>query len=218
MTICIDGTVVRGELCLPLDLEIGSGITTVSGPNGAGKTTLLRLIAGLEALESGALTIDGHTLDRPESSTFVPTHERPIAMAFQDHRLLPHLTVIDNIAFPLRRHGAGREEARTRARPHGAAMGLEGLLERRPAQLSLGQRQRAGLARALATPATVLLLDEPLASIDESGRAAIRRHLRELDRAHVVWVTHDTVDATDDAGHISVDEAGVRQTRPDDRT
>jgi molybdate transport system ATP-binding protein len=220
MILRLHGTVRRGELDLDMDLELEAGVTMVSGANGAGKTTLLRIIAGLEALDSGSLHLAGDPVDIPAAATFVATHERPVAMAFQDHRLFRHLSVLDNVAFPFRRRGLGREQAREQARPHLASMGLDDHATKRPGTLSIGQRQRCALARALATPADILLLDEPLASIDDDSKSAIREQLRELDHRCVVWVTHDPADAfarPDPAGassgaHIAIVAGRVRQT------
>jgi molybdate transport system ATP-binding protein len=212
MSLRLLGTVDRGELSLDLDLDLETGVTMISGPNGAGKTTLLRLVAGLERLDSGTLRIGGELIDEPATGTFVPTHERAVAMAFQDHRLFPHLSVLDNVAFALRRRGLAREEAREQGRPYAEAMGLGTQLSTKPGGLSIGQRQRCALARALATPADVLLLDEPLASIDDDSRAGIRERLHGLDHRHVLWVTHDPADAAVHRARISIDRSGVRQT------
>lgn len=217
--ISLHGRVRRGELDLDLDLDIEPGVTFVVGPNGAGKTTVLRVIAGLEALDEGELCIDGRLLDRPVEGRFVPTHERPIAVAFQDHRLFPHLDVLDNVAFPTRRRGDGRAAARTAALAHLDSVGMSELARRMPDELSIGQQQRAAIARALATPATVLLLDEPLAAIDENSRSFIRDRLRDAPQTTVVWVSHDPADVEAGRRLISLDGGSVRQTRGhDDRT
>ena len=215
MTISIHGTVGRGGLRLYLDLEIPPGTTAVSGPNGAGKTTLLRVIAGLEALDTGFLAFDGTPADDPAKSVFTPTHERPVSMAFQDHRLFPQLSVVDNVAFALRRRGASRADARVAALAHLEAMGIAAHASLRPSALSLGQRQRVALARALATPADVLLLDEPLASVDDDSKARLRTRLLAADRRHIIWVTHDTADAAHAPHRISVNGGVVRRTSPD---
>ncbi|MEQ8841020.1 MAG: ATP-binding cassette domain-containing protein [Acidimicrobiales bacterium] len=210
--ISVHGRSTRGELALDIDLEIGAGVTFVVGPNGVGKSTLLRLIAGLEALDDGTVELDGRIVDAPADGRFVPAHQRPIAMAFQDHRLFPHLSVLDNVAFPARRRGERARPARAAARSHLDAVGLADLSRRRPAELSVGQRQRAALARALATPAEVLLLDEPLAAIDEAGRAFIRDRLHGATHQTVVWVSHDQADIDPGAARISFDGTVVRKT------
>ncbi len=221
MILRLHGTVRLGELVLDMELDLAAGVTMVSGPNGAGKTTLLRTIAGLEALDTGSLHLAGRPVDVPATGTFVATHERPVAMAFQDHRLFPHLSVLDNVAFPFRRRGFGREDARRKARPHVSALGLDDHAAARPGTLSIGQRQRCALARTLATPADVVLLDEPLASIDDDSKTRIREQLRGLDHGCVVWVTHDPADATargdpsmsPPGPHIAIEAGRVRQTR-----
>ena len=190
----VRGLVRRDDFTLPLDVAIGDERTAVIGPNGVGKTTLLRLIAGLERLESGQLTIDGRVVD-DAGSVFTAAHQRSVAVAFQDHRLFGHLRGVDNVAYPLRRAGLNRNTARARAAGYLAAVGLSEVAMVRPAQLSGGQRQRASIARALATPAQVLLLDEPLASVDDQSREALRDLLISTEHRTVVWVTHDPNDA-----------------------
>jgi len=210
--ITIRGRAQRGSLALEFDLDIAAGVSYVTGPNGAGKTTLLRIIAGLEALDTGELRIGDTIVDDPDQGVFVPAHERPVSLAFQDHRLFPHLSVIDNVAFSARRRGATRIEARAGAEQHLHAVGMDTLADHRPGELSIGQRQRTSLARSLAKPAEVLLLDEPLASVDEVSRSAIRRHLRTTDHQATVWVTHDPDDLSDSAPLISLTDGSVRQT------
>lgn len=213
----VDGTVERGDLRLRVDLTIGPGITAIVGPNGAGKTSLLRVLAGLDPLTQGRLVIDGPpgeelVLDDEGAGVFVPAHERLIAMAFQDHRLLPHLRVVDNVAYPLRRQGLPRDEARAAVGAVLDSVGLGDLAAAHPAELSGGQRQRVAVARALATPARVLLLDEPLASVDDETRSLLRARLTVTDHEAVVWVTHDPADAELAASTVSIDRAGIRQT------
>jgi len=190
----VRGVVRREDFTLSLDAVFDQERTAVVGPNGVGKTTLLRLIAGLERLQTGSLKIDGHLVDNG-SSTFIAAHQRSVAVAFQDHRLFSHLRIIDNVAYPLRRAGLKRSEARDLATGHLASVGLTEAAGSRPAQLSGGQRQRASIARALATPAQVLLLDEPLASVDDQSRTALRDLLINTEHRTVVWVTHDPNDA-----------------------
>ena len=203
----ISGRFQRGDVDFDLDLSLPAGRIAVVGPNGSGKSSLLRLIAGLEALDDGHLTLDGMPLDhRPE--IFVPPHERPIAMSFQEPRLFSHLRVIDNVAYPLRRAGRPLDEARVQLERVGAGP----LADLRPARLSGGQAQRVALARALAVDAPTLLLDEPLAAIDEAGRAEVGSLLRSLDTHRIVWVTHDPADAGDADVVVSIRDGVVRQT------
>ncbi len=210
--ISLHGHVLRGSLRLDFDLDVEPGVHYVVGPNGAGKTTLLRVLAGLEALDGGELAIDGQTVDRPAGGRFVAAHRRPVAMAFQDHRLFPHLSVLDNVAFPARRRGASRHDARTAARRHLESVGVGDIARRRPRELSVGQQQRTAIARALATPAALLLLDEPLAAIDDASRTLIRSRLRSATHPTTVWVSHDPSDVEAGSRRISVEGGAVRQT------
>ena len=211
MTILIDGTLRRGDLTLRLDLAIDGGRTAVIGPNGAGKTTLLRLIAGLDALDSGTVSIQGRVVD--DGVDFVPAHERSTAVVFQEHRLFPHLRAVDNVAFPLRRRGIDRATAAIRTADALHQVGMDGHEGRRPSQLSGGQRQRVAIARALVAQPEVLLLDEPLASIDEDSRSAIRQCLMDAPSPIVIWVSHDPADTLDAESLISFADGQVRQTR-----
>ena len=212
MTIELHGSTRRGDLHLDLDLSLAPGLTTITGPNGAGKSTLLRLLAGLEALDAGTLRIDGQVLDDPARGGFVPAHERPVALLFQDHRLFPHLDATDNVAFVLRRRGVARPSARATAHLHLDAVGMADQHRARPDALSLGQRQRVALARTLASGAPVVLLDEPLAAVDEGGRDELRRLLVDADVDHVLWVTHDPADADRAPQRVSVADGRVRPT------
>lgn len=211
--IALHGRVARGDFLLDVDVDIEHGISFVVGPNGAGKSTLLRVLAGLEALDHGTLRIDGDLVDSPSDGIFVPAHERPIAMAFQDHRLFPHLSVLDNVAFPGRRRGHPRQPARETALSHLQSVGISELARRLPGELSIGQQQRTALARALATPAALLLLDEPLASIDEHSRMFIRNQLQAAAHSTTVWVSHDPADVRPGSRLVSVDAGSIRQTQ-----
>jgi multiple sugar transport system ATP-binding protein len=178
------------------------------GPSGCGKTTILRMIAGLEDPTSGRVVLDGHVANE------VPPHERNVAMVFQDHALYPHLTVWDNLAFPLRISGLIDENTisdRIREIAHG--LEIEETLGRKPAMLSGGQRQRVAMGRALirGKPA-VLLMDEPLASLDVGLRNDLRAEIAMLIRAlklTTIYVTHDQVEALTLADRIVVMRDGA---------
>jgi molybdate transport system ATP-binding protein len=200
----------RGTLDLAVDLGVADGeVLAVLGPNGAGKSTLLRVLAGLLSPSEGHVTVDGTVWD--DARTHLPAHRRRLGMVFQDALLFPHLTVGENVAFGLRTRGVHRAQARTAAAGWLARVGLEGLGDRRPAQLSGGQAQRAALARALVGDPALLLLDEPLSALDArtrlTVRAELRRHLAEF-AGSTVLVTHDPVDAMALADRVLVVEDG----------
>ena len=215
MTIAFDGCVARPGWTLRVDeLEIAEGVTAVVGANGSGKTTLGRAVAGLDRLASGRLSIAGTAVDNAADGTFVAAHRRRVGMVFQDHRLFGHLRVIDNVAFGLRRAGVDRAAARQQA---SALLGLVGVDAsawlRRPAELSGGQRQRVAIARALGPEPDVLIVDEPLASVDSSGRGQLRSLLGESPARHTLLITHDPVDVATLARRLVVLDGGAVASR-----
>ena len=210
MTISLDGSVARPGWMLRVDgLQIGEGVTAVVGANGAGKTTLGRAVAGLDRLASGRLLIGDTVADDPGAGVFVPAPRRGVGMVFQDHRLFGHLKVIDNVAFGLRRAGADRAGARRRAGSLLERVSVDtSTWHRRPAALSSGQRQRVAVARALAPEPDVLIVDEPLASVDTSGRSQLRSLLGQLPARHLLLITHDPVDVATLARRLVVLDDG----------
>jgi molybdate transport system ATP-binding protein len=223
VTLEADVVAGRGRFTVQARLRVGDGeVLAVLGPNGAGKSTLVRALAGLLPLRAGRITLtgpDGDTargdpivLDDPDAGAFVPVQRRGVGVVFQDHRLFPHLSVRDNVAYPGRVAGQGRAAARADAQGWISRLGLGELADRRPAQLSGGQAQRVALARALARGPRLLLLDEPMAALDARTRidvrAELKRHLAGYD-GPVVLVTHDPVDALVLAGRILVLEGGL---------
>ncbi|MFD8192562.1 ABC transporter permease [Streptomyces wuyuanensis] len=195
---------VTGFNQLTLDAEPGTTIAVV-GPNGAGKTTLLRALLGLTTRAHARLTL-GDT-----DVTELPPHHRGVAWVPQDGALFPHLTALANTAYGLRAHGTPRAEARREAQEWLDRLGVGHLAHRRPAQLSGGQAQRVALARALAARPRALLLDEPLAALDQTTRARVRHTLRHhLDGFGGVCliVTHDPVEAVALADRVLVLDAG----------
>ncbi|MGD9536357.1 MAG: ABC transporter ATP-binding protein [Alphaproteobacteria bacterium] len=171
------------------------------GPSGCGKTTTLRMIAGLEIPSAGRIHIHGRDVTDLE-----PRH-RDIAMAFQDYGLYPHLSVADNIGFPLKVRGIDRVERRRRAAEVAERMGIGRLLDRRPAQLSGGERQRVSLARALVRNPRVFLMDEPLSNLDAKLRVVMRAEIKKLVSdlgITTVYVTHDQTEAMAMATRIGV--------------
>jgi len=179
------------------------------GPSGCGKTTLLRIIAGLEKQTSGHILIDGQAVDE------MPPRARGIAMVFQSYGLYPHLTVWNNIAFPLRTQGARRDEIKRKVEWASKLLGIGHLANRRPRQLSGGERQRVALARALVREPTVFLLDEPLSNLDAKLRASARsdlKHFQQTVRTATIYVTHDQVEAMGMGDRIAViDHGKLRQ-------
>src|SRR5712691_506603 len=172
-----------------VDLDVDAGECLVLlGPSGCGKTTLLRLLAGLETLDSGAIWIGDRRVDALDAA------RRDVAMVFQNYALYPHLTVFDNIAFPLRTRRVPSAEIDRRVREAAGRVGLGDLLARRPAQLSGGQQQRVALARAIVRSPTVYLMDEPLSNLDAQLRLQTRAELKRLHRelgTTMIYVTHD---------------------------
>ncbi|MCB1743382.1 MAG: ABC transporter ATP-binding protein, partial [Gammaproteobacteria bacterium] len=175
------------------------------GPSGCGKTSTLRMIAGHEAITSGAIEIDGADVGHLEPA------RRSTAMMFQSYALFPHLSCLDNVAFSLRMRGVGKAERRQRAMEHLALVHMQDYAERMPAQLSGGQQQRVALSRALITNPSVLLLDEPLSALDPFLRVRMRAELRKLQRElgiSFVHVTHSQQEAMAVADLVVVMDAG----------
>ncbi len=217
MTLTADVGVELPGFSLDVALAVGPGRTTaILGPNGAGKTTLLRALAGLRALASGRIDLNGTVLDDPAAGVYVPPERRPVGVVFQDNLLFPHLDALDNVAFGLRSRGHRRSSARRLAAEWLERVGLAGREQARPAELSGGQAQRVALARALALDPALLLLDEPLAALDATTRNDVRRDLRRHLAGFAgvrVLVTHDPVDAALLADEVLVLDGGrVAQT------
>jgi ABC-type sugar transport system ATPase subunit len=172
-----------------LDLDIAHGeLLVLVGPSGSGKSTVLRLIAGLEEPSSGRITIGG------DDVTSVPPQQRDLAMVFQSYALYPHKTVRENLAFGLQMRRVESARVDERVRDVARSLGIDGLLDRRPAALSGGQRQRVALGRAIVRDARAFLLDEPLSNLDPVLRIETRAELTLLHRrlgATMVYVTHD---------------------------
>jgi molybdate transport system ATP-binding protein len=198
--------VTFADFTLAVEIACAPGETVaVVGRNGSGKTTLLRAIAGLRPIDSGRVVLDGVTLDG------LAPEERSVGFAFQDNLLFPHLDVLDNVAFGPRARGVKPVVARQRATEWLERVGLAAQAHAWPGQLSGGQAQRVALARALAIEPGLLLLDEPLASLDAATRNDVRRVLREHLAAFAgprLLVTHDPIDAAVLADRVVVLEAG----------
>jgi multiple sugar transport system ATP-binding protein len=191
-----------------LDIKHGEFIVFV-GPSGCGKSTLLRLIAGLEDITAGDISIDNRVVNN------LPPKDRSIAMVFQSYALFPHMTVRENVAFGLLISGAPKSEIDAKVAEAARMLKLEPLLERKPSQLSGGQRQRVAIGRAIVRRPDVFLFDEPLSNLDAALRVGTRAEIAKLHRelgATMVYVTHDQVEAMTLADRIVVLDAGhVRQ-------
>ena len=179
------------------------------GPSGCGKTTLLRMIGGLEPPTSGDVLIGGHNV------THLPPRARKIAMVFQSYALYPHMSVEQNIAFPLKAQNVPKSEQREKIDWAASILGIDMLLKRKPRELSGGQRQRVALARALVRDPNVFLLDEPLSNLDAQRRASARDELQQFQRnvgTTTIYVTHDQVEAMGMGDRIAVIDSGqIRQ-------
>jgi iron(III) transport system ATP-binding protein len=186
---------------------------TLLGPSGCGKTTTLRCIAGLEKPDGGEIEVAGQLVYSSRGS-FVPAYRRPIGMVFQSYAIWPHLTVFENVAFPLRvgKQRLSAEEIRRKVRAALELVEMAGFEDRMATQLSGGQQQRLALARALVREPKVLLLDEPLSNLDAKLRERMRVELRELQRRlriTTLYVTHDQIEALSMSNVIAVMNAGA---------
>ena len=194
-------TVIHG-----IDLEIRHGEFVVFvGPSGCGKSTLLRMIAGLEPISGGEVSIDGQRVNE------LPPRHRDIAMVFQDYALYPHKTLFDNMAFGLRLRKTPEAEIQRRVMDAARLLRIDHMLERRPAALSGGQRQRVAIGRAIVREPKVFLFDEPLSNLDAQLRNEMRSEIKRLHQrlgATIIYVTHDQVEAMTLADRIAVLSGG----------
>lgn len=210
---CRDVAVRYGDFAAlsGVDMSVAAGETlALLGPSGSGKSTLLYAIAGFLDIAGGSIVIDGAQVATAKVSA--APESRAIGFVFQNYALWPHLTAVETVAYPLRRTGAAKSDARREALELLAKMDIAELADRKPAELSGGQQQRVALARALARSAKVLLLDEPTAHLDAALRASVQAELDErMDRATaaVVYATHDAAEALATADHVVVLREGV---------
>ncbi|MEO8740816.1 MAG: sn-glycerol-3-phosphate ABC transporter ATP-binding protein UgpC [Casimicrobiaceae bacterium] len=194
--------VIRG-----VDIDIADGeFCVLVGPSGCGKSTLLRMLAGLEEITDGEISIGGKVVNR------VPPKARDIAMVFQNYALYPHMTVRDNMSFALMLAKQTKDEIATRVNKAAEILGLSQLLDRYPRQLSGGQRQRVAMGRAIVRDPQVFLFDEPLSNLDAKLRVQMRTEIKELHqrlKTTSIYVTHDQIEAMTMADKIVVMKDGV---------
>jgi iron(III) transport system ATP-binding protein len=208
------GRAVSANAVDGIDLDVPEGkLVTLLGPSGCGKTTTLRMIAGLERADAGVLEIGGQVVSDPARGVFVGPHRRPIGIVFQSYAIWPHMTVIENVMFPLRvaRPRPSRGRAREAAVAALEMVGLVDLADRPAPALSGGQQQRVALARALVREPKVLLLDEPLSNLDKGLRARMRDEIRAVQQRlgiTTVFVTHDQDEALAVSDEVVVMNAG----------
>jgi multiple sugar transport system ATP-binding protein len=200
-----DGTVAVDNI----SLDVGNGeFMVLLGPSGCGKSTVLRMVAGLEDPTAGAILLDG------ELANDLPPRERRIAMVFQDFALYPHMTVGDNISFPLRLSGVDPAPRTERVADVASALGIGDVLARKPNQLSGGQRQRVAMGRAIVRRPGLFLMDEPLSNLDSGLRAELRAEISGLVRelgVSTIYVTHDQAEALTMADRVAILRRGVLQ-------
>jgi multiple sugar transport system ATP-binding protein len=205
MKVFADGTVAVDRV----NLDVGQGeFMVLLGPSGCGKSTLLRMVAGLEDPTSGAIIMDG------ELANDLPPRERGVAMVFQDFALYPHMTVGENIGFPLRLSGIEPEPRAEQVAEVASALGIGDVLARKPGQLSGGQRQRVAMGRAIVRRPKLFLMDEPLSNLDSGLRAELRAEISGLVRelgVTTIYVTHDQAEALTMADRVAILRKGVLQ-------
>lgn len=198
------------EAVAGISLDVAPGeFLVIVGPSGCGKSTLLRMIAGLEEISAGYLKFDGRIMND------VQPKNRDVGMVFQNYALYPHLTVAENIAFPLTvRRGMSKHDVASRVKEVAKILELDGLLHRKPKELSGGQRQRVALGRAIARKPRVFLFDEPLSNLDAKLRVQMRLEISRLQRtvgSTGVYVTHDQTEAMTIGDRIAVLRDGALQ-------
>jgi ABC-type Fe3+/spermidine/putrescine transport system ATPase subunit len=191
-----------------VSLEVQRGhVFTLLGPSGCGKTTTLRMIAGLERLDGGRIVFAGKTVADAATNAFVPPHKRNLGMVFQSYAIWPHMTVFDNVAYPLRLRHLPKQQVRQKVERVLDLVGMDGFASRPAPDLSGGQQQRVALCRALVYEPDLLLLDEPFSNLDARLRLQMRVEVRLLQQRlgiTVLFVTHDQVEALSMSDEIAV--------------
>lgn len=204
------------EVLKDLSLEVKDGeCFTLLGPSGCGKTVLLRLLAGFEVPDSGRILIDGTVVTDPAENIDIQPDQRGLGVVFQDYAVWPHMTVFDNIAYPLKFKELDKETLRKQVMDVVELVNLTGLEQRLPSQLSGGQQQRVALARALVAKPSLMLLDEPLNNLDANLREEMRFEIKELQKKlgiTIMYVTHDQEIALAISDRLAImDKDGVIQ-------
>ncbi len=200
-----------GEILVVKDLNLNverGEFLTMLGPSGSGKTTVLMMLAGFEVATHGDILLNGQPINN------VPPHKRGIGMVFQNYALFPHMTIAENLAFPLQVRRMGKAEAEEKVNRALSMVRLDGFQHRRPAQLSGGQQQRVAVARALVFEPELVLMDEPLGALDKNLREEMQfeiKHIHESLGVSVVYVTHDQSEALTMSNRIAVFDDGVIQ-------
>ncbi|MSQ51575.1 MAG: ABC transporter ATP-binding protein [Betaproteobacteria bacterium] len=197
---------VRAVDGVSFELKRGE-VLTLLGPSGCGKTTTLRMAIGLERASGGRVSYEGKLVDCPEEHAFVEPEKRGMGMVFQSYAIWPHMSVFENVAYPLRYRRVAKDEVKSKVRATLDLVGLHGLEERRGTQLSGGQQQRVAVARALIADPGVLLMDEPFSNLDAKLREQMRVELKRLQRRlniSILFVTHDQSEALALSDRIAV--------------
>lgn len=195
-----------------LSLTIRKGeCFTLLGPSGCGKTVLLRLIAGFESPDAGKIYLDDTLVTDPAEQVEIPPERRGIGLVFQDYAVWPHMTVFDNVAYPLKIAKRPKDEIRTRVMEMVEIVGMKGLEKRLPSELSGGQQQRVAIARALAMKPDIMLFDEPTSALDPELTGEVLHTMRDLAAEHMtmIVVTHEMAFAREAATNVVFMENGV---------
>lgn len=213
----LDKSYENHQVFSSLDLDVYKGeCFTLLGPSGCGKTSLIRLIAGHEVPDTGRITIGDTVVVDSETGENIPPERRELGVVFQDYAVWPHMTVFENIAYPLKMEKRPKEEIEKLVMEMIDVVGMKGLDKRLPSELSGGQQQRVALARALVADPAVMLLDEPLSNLDANLREEMRFEIKDLQKKYgitVMYVTHDQEVALAISDRIAIMDANgkIRQ-------
>lgn len=215
MTLALEGfRLPLASFALEIDAVLDAHVTAVFGPSGAGKTSLLEAVAGLKRPEAGRIVLSDRVLDDARTGTHAPSRGRAVGYVTQDDSLFPHLSVLGNLRYGARRHGAGGAAlAESRVVE---VLGLSSLLDRRPSTLSGGERRRVALGRALLSGPEILLLDEPLSGLERALKERVLEHLLRIREAFpipILFVTHEATEVVALADEVVLLESGRIRAR-----